>query len=216
MNILVIETSAPQASLCLSNGNDLLFSTCWESERNHDAHLFPALRHALSCLHGRRTDIILVGAGPGSYGGVRVALAAAEGIALVHGARVGALCSWLGLPLPQGPCTVVSDARRNGWTAAAFLDGAAQGSFDVLSAEELLKRLRSNSGPTLSTEKEDCLRQRGIPVDYPGLHATAEGLLRAWLRLGEANRESILALPAAPIYVRPPHITQAKRKPWES
>lgn len=216
MNILVIETSAPVASLCLSKESDLLFSTGWEAERNHDAHLFPALEHALHCLHGESIDVILVGSGPGSYGGVRVALAAAEGIALVHGARVGAICSWLGLPLPQGPCIVTSDARRNGWTVASFLDGIMQGSFDILTKQQLLEHLRKTEGPCLSIEKEAHLREQGVPVDSAGLHAAAEGLLRAWLRLQATERENLLSAPAAPIYVRPPHITQARRKPWES
>lgn len=216
MNILAIETSAPSASLCLGRGSDILFSTSWEAERNHDAHLFPALQRALHCLHDEQVDIVLVGSGPGSYGGVRVALAAAEGIALVHHARVAAICSWLGLGLPAGSCTVISDARRNGWTVASFCGGAQQGPYEVLSTSELLARLQRAEGPCLSVEKAAHLREQGIRVDTSGLHATAEGLLETWMRLGQEDREALLAAPAAPIYVRPPHITQAKRKPWEA
>lgn len=216
MNILAIETSTPSASLCLSRGGDVLFSTVWEAERNHDAHLFPALERALHCLHGERVDTLLVGSGPGSYGGVRVALAAAEGIALVHGARVGALCSWLGLDLPAGPCTVVSDARRNGWTVASLVDGALQGSFRVMTKPELLDLLARAEGPSLSIETAKHLLENGVRVDSPGRNATAEGLLRAWERLDATEREALLAQPAAPIYVRPPHITEARRKPWEA
>lgn len=216
MNILVIETSSPCASLCVAYNGDLLFSSSWEAERNHDAHLFPALQRALRCLHGQNLDIVLVGAGPGSYGGVRVALAAAEGIALVHGAQVAAINSWLGLPLPPGPCTVISDAKRGGWAAATFQDGLMDGTLTILSQPELSSLLENAEGRSLSVEHADHLRRQGIAVDRPGVHATAEALLRAWLRLGESEQRALLETSATPVYVRPPHITQAKRKPWES
>ncbi len=216
MNILVIETSSPSASLCVSRSGELLFSTSWETQRNHDAHLFPALERALRCLPNESLDLVLVGAGPGSYGGVRVALAAAEGIALVHEARVAAVSSWLGLPLPPGPCTVVSDAKRGGWAVASFLEGRMTGPLAILAQSELADRLRRAEGERLSVESAERLQQLGVVVDRPGVHATAEALLLAWSRLDEQERQAILAAPAAPVYVRPPHITQAKRKPWES
>lgn len=216
MNILVIETSSPCASLCVAHNGDLLFSTSWEADRNHDAHLFPALQRALHSLNGHNLNLVLVGAGPGSYGGVRVALAAAEGIALVHGAKIAAINSWLGLPLPPGPCTVISDAKRGGWAAASFQNRCMEGPLAILSQPELASLLEKTEGESLSVEREEHLLRQGVAVGRPGVHATAEALLQAWLHLGESEQLVLLEAPAAPIYVRPPHITQAKRKPWES
>ena len=47
MNLLAIETSVPNASLCLYAGGEIRYRTEWQAERNHDAHLFPALEQAM-------------------------------------------------------------------------------------------------------------------------------------------------------------------------
>ena len=59
MNILAIETSVPHASLCLALGAEIVFATEWEAERNHDAHLFPALEAALDKLAEQQLDYVL-------------------------------------------------------------------------------------------------------------------------------------------------------------
>ena len=95
MNLLAIETSVPTATLCLYREDSGIGArAAWTAERNHDAWLFPALQQAMDELGEDSLDAILIGAGPGSYGGVRVALAAGVGIAAVTGAKLISLCSW--------------------------------------------------------------------------------------------------------------------------
>ncbi len=207
MNTLAIETSHPNASLCLSLGDDIAYSTHWQAERNHDEYLFPALQQAFAALGENALDFILIGAGPGSYGGVRVALAAAVGIAAVKEAKTVAICSWLGLA-PAGT-SVISDARRGGWTLMH-----PNGSIEVLTANELKQQL--NNGLIAATiETEDTMQHHGISVSAYGLQPTAENITRTWLSLSPAQQQKLLQTPPEPIYVRPPHITAAKRKPWE-
>lgn len=206
MNILAIETSVSHASLCLSVHGQTVFCSDWMAERNHDAHLFPALQQALDTLPPEESlDYILVGAGPGSYGGVRVALAAGVGISTVTSARLVAVESWAQLA-GENAC-VVADARRGGWTVRH-----PDGSINVLSTEELL----TLTNPIYTVEKVGVLAARGVnPVARENLVPTAEGLVNTWLNL-DANQRSVLAnKPAEPIYVRPPHITTSTRKPWE-
>lgn len=207
MNILALETSSPFASLCLADGQGVKFSVSWQSERNHDAHLFPALQRAMDMLGDAAPDWILVGAGPGSYGGVRVALAAAVGISVVTGARVVALDSWR--DLATDGAGIISDARRNGWT---YRDAA--GDIRVLTAEEL-QQLVATGVKLYSVETAEHLAAKGIRVEKAGLTPSAEGLVRIWLSSDESARAALAAQPAEPIYVRPPHITESKRKPWE-
>lgn len=205
MNILAIETSVPQASLCLSLGEKLVFATEWESERNHDAHLFPALQGAMDALGNLPLDYILVGSGPGSYGGVRVALAAGVGIATVTGARLVAVESWAQLAEP-GTC-VVADARRGGWTVRQ-----PDGRIEVLSPEQL----QALACPVFSTEARGKLDHLHLSqLQKEELHPTAPGLVSTWLGLSREEQAAAAAKPAEPIYVRPPHITAAVRKPWE-
>ncbi len=217
MNILALETSTPHASLVLESGNVLLFETDWETARNHDTSIFPALRDALNVLgQGVALDLVLVGAGPGSYGGVRVALAAAEGIALVHGARVVALNSWISLAWGEDECCIVSDARRGGWAFGHFRHGMLEDELRVLSRQDVQAALVAYSaGPSLSIESADSLREKGMAVDHAGLSPTASGLVAAWNGLSAARQQELAAKPAGPIYVRPPHITQMGKRPWE-
>ncbi len=207
--ILALECSQPDASLCLTDAaGQLLSAASWHAERNHDAHLFPALQEAMNALVGRPLTHILVGSGPGSYGGVRVALAAAVGIAAVTGARSVAVPSWDSLAAEAGEAVcIISDARRGGWTLRH-----PDGRIEVLSSEEL----RVLSAPLHAIEPAELLAARGICVARGGLKPTAEGLVRSWLGRTPAEQEALAARTPEPIYVRPPHITEAKRKPWET
>lgn len=207
MNILAIETSLPHASLCLCRDGHIVFQTDWIAERNHDGWLFPALQKAMDVLNDSSLDIILVGAGPGSYGGVRVALAAAVGIAQVTGASVAALCSWA--QLAESGAVVVSDARRGGWTMRQD-----NGDIDVVSAE-CLKQQQDEGVRILTIEAPGVMQAKGIRPDAEGLQPTAGGLLQTWLDMSQDEQAAALNAPAEPIYVRPPHITKAIHKPWE-
>lgn len=207
MNILAIETSLPHASLCLYRDGDIVFQTQWITERNHDEWLFPALQKAMDMLNDSALNIILVGAGPGSYGGVRVALAAAVGIAQVTGAAVAALCSWA--QLAEAGAVVVSDARRGGWTMRR-----ANGKIDVVSTEDL-KRLQEEGVRILTIEAHGVMQTKGICPDSEGLQPKAGGLVQTWLDMSPDEQAAALNAPAEPIYVRPPHITKAVHKPWE-
>lgn len=205
-NILAIECSGARASLALHAATSL--SRTWTSLQNHDAFLFPALREALESLGTSPLPLILVGSGPGSYGGVRVALAAAEGIALVRGSHVVAVPSWAQLSAKNG-CSILSDARRGEWTLQR-----ATGEIEVLTSEAV-RQLLAQGEDIRSVEQEERLRRSGIELKHTGLTPTAEGLIAHWLSLPREEQEALSAVPAAPIYVRAPHITIPKRKPWE-
>ncbi len=207
MNILAIECSLPQASLCLFCEGSIIFSASWATERNHDFFLFPALREALDKLEGKSLQTILVGAGPGSYGGVRVALAAAVGISTVTGASTAALCSWE--QFSDESAVMISDARRGGWTVRKH-----DGHIEVVNTDELLAIVQS--GLKLHTiETSDTLAKHGITAEKSGLVPSAEGLIKTWLSMNDTRRAAAINAPAEPIYVRPPHITKALHKPWE-
>ncbi len=210
--ILALECSQPDASLCLADaGGQILCARSWRAERNHDAYLFPALESALAALGEQPLNLILVGAGPGSYGGVRVALAAAVGIATVTGARTVAIGSWDALAADAGGnACIISDARRGGWTLRH-----PHGGIEVLSTEELTA-LQRQGARLFSIEAADALAARGISVELGGLIPRAEGLVQSWLALTPEAQQQLAARAPEPIYVRPPHITEAKRKPWET
>ena len=207
MNLLAIETSVTDATLCLYRDGAFAAESAWHAERNHDAFLFPALQRALDALGDSPLDAVLVGAGPGSYGGVRVALAAGVGISMVRGAGLVAVPSWDQLA-KKGEC-IISDAKRGGWTLRK-----PDGTISVITTEELHTLLEGGT-PVASVETSEALLKRGVDIARCGLVSTAQGLVETWLGMDEAARAALAAKPAEPIYVRPPHITDALRKPWE-
>ena len=214
--LLVLETSCVQSSVAAWSGESLLCQAAWRAERNHSSAIFKAVRQVLDALEGRRLKEIVVGSGPGAYGGIRVALAVADGLSLVHGSRVAAFSSWNGLGLHLGKACVMSDARRGGWTWGRLENGVLTDVPAVLPAEQARASVAECMGkgvPVFSTETADHLAARemsGIVPVYP----SAEALGAVWLSLAEARREELLESPAEPLYVRAPHITRAKRPAW--
>ncbi len=88
---LAIETSTSSGSIALGNDKVVVQSIDLPSGKRHSASLYPALtRLGLPRLRLRR---IIVGIGPGSFSGIRVGIAAAQGIALVQGVPVFGICS---------------------------------------------------------------------------------------------------------------------------
>ena len=214
--LLVLETSCVQSSVAAWSGESLLCQAAWRAERNHSSAIFKAVRQVLDALEGRRLKEIVVGSGPGAYGGIRVALAVADGLSLVHGSRVAAFSSWNGRGLHHGEACVMSDARRGGWTGGRLENGVLTDVPAVLPAEQARVSVAECMGkgvPVFSTETAEHLAARemsGIVPVYP----SAEALGAAWLSLAEARREELLESPAEPLYVRAPHITRAKRPAW--
>ena len=214
--LLVLETSCVQSSVAAWSGESLLCQAAWRAERNHSSTIFKAVRQVLDALEGRRLKEIVVGSGPGAYGGIRVALAVADGLSLVHGSRVAAFSSWNGLGRDHGEACGMSDARRGGWTWGRLENGVLTDVPAVLPAEQARASVAECMGkgvPVFSTETADHLAARemsGIVPVYP----SAEALGAVWLSLAEARREELLESPAEPLYVRAPHITRAKRPAW--
>ena len=214
--LLVLETSCARLSAAAWAGGVLLCRVEWEAERNHTSAIFQAVRKVLDSLEGRRLAEIVVGSGPGSYGGIRVALAVADGLSLVHGSRVAAFSSWNGLVIHAPLACVMSDARRGGWAWARVTAGVLEGSPEVLPGEQTAARVREclKTGiPVYSTEAAGVLAARSMEGVLPVL-PHAEALGSAWMALDVARREELLAAPAEPLYVRAPHITSSKRPAW--
>ena len=73
MTILALETSTSQASLAVWRDGEVVREWSFCSERSHNSLLFAPLREAWAVAE---PDLMVVGTGPGSYAGVRVALVA--------------------------------------------------------------------------------------------------------------------------------------------
>src|SRR5437763_365847 len=92
------------AGACIAQSDEII-------GRGHSERLVPMLDELLA---GRKAEHVLVGVGPGSFTGIRVAIAAAHGLAIGWGAELSGMSS---LALLAG------GERADGQVAAAVLGG---------------------------------------------------------------------------------------------
>ncbi|SHI87962.1 Glycoprotease family protein [Rubritalea squalenifaciens DSM 18772] len=208
--ILSIETSVPQASIALSiDGQDMLCRH-FESHRQQNQLLFPPLVELLDSLpDGCQCDYILVGTGPGSYSGSRIAIAAAQGIAIAHGCPVIGLSSLLATPITADgeAATAVGDARRGSFFTIDIPANSMPGEPKLMDQESFYQTLSKLNTPLFTFEESlDLPDGVAAPTTLP----TADLLITAWNRLPSEERERLIKTPPSPAYLRAPFITKAK------
>jgi tRNA threonylcarbamoyl adenosine modification protein YeaZ len=214
--ILCLETSTPRASIAILRGTNVLFEAAFTSDRSHNATLFEPLEQALKVLpSGEKLGAVVVGTGPGSYSGTRVGIAAAQGVAMIHGCPAVGVSSLSAVPMESAAAAVaIGDARRGSawWTLVE--SGTPVADPQLLPVTELERIL-------IARLEQDCHLFSLEPVDRIGLSGTltgkvstgipdAIGVGRAWQALSAEMRRELEATPVQPVYLRPPHITEAK------
>ncbi len=189
---LAFETSSSVGSIALGNDKVVVQSIEFTAPRRHSASLFPALtRLGLPRLKLRR---IIVGLGPGSFSGIRVSLAAAQGIALAQGVPVVGICSAYSVAAQNKNVTrlgVFADAKRNEAFCTAFVHGELEKETYLIPFSEIEEHA---SKFTLAVSAEPLA---GIPQRA---HPRASDLLA----LPENLPGWITTPPLEPIYLRAP------------
>ncbi len=214
---LVFETSTPFASLALIESGGLSELRSFTSDRSHNAVLFGPLAELL---HGRESaeiERVLVGSGPGSYSGTRVGIAAAQGVAMAAGCPAVAIPSILGVAAAEkgAGCLAIGDARRGSFWTAHIQDHHLAGDPELTDASGLaavVARALAAGIPVFSFENPERFPLapelgREVRHEYP----SADLLWRAWQAAGPAARQRWCDERPQPIYLKPPHITPAKR-----
>jgi len=131
MTILALEFSSPQRSVALARGGDVLSAAAETGGRGTNA--FGLIEEVLAKAGISRSgiDCLAVGLGPGSYAGIRVALAIAQGWQLARGVKLlgigSAPCLAAQAQAEQlfGRVNVVIDAQRGEFYVAGYEISAA-------------------------------------------------------------------------------------------
>lgn len=201
MITLAIDTSTSHGSVALHARNSLAYSHSFKADRSHSQALFESLEKAVEC--SDKIDQIAIGLGPGSYAGVRIAIAAALGLSMTFGAKLVGLSSLSALDVSDSDYMVIGDARRE----AFFFARLAQRQF--------------MDGPELVAEG----RLRELIGQFPHLKVFASATVSAMPTVQVVRPSAaILAQMAAegrgilsrgnlePLYLREPSITQPKAR----
>ena len=194
--ILAIDTSTAACTVALFDAS----GTCVASRdeligRGHSERLAPLLAELLD---GRRAEQILVGVGPGSFTGIRVGIAAAQGLA------IGWDCPVYGL----SSLALIAAAVRQADTAAAAVDG---GHGELFVQQFELPVVRPSSALMNLPPSEAAQAVSAETVAGPGARALVEArgwgeTVEAWPSAANAMRlsEPLRCLPPKPIYARAP------------
>jgi tRNA threonylcarbamoyladenosine biosynthesis protein TsaB len=194
--ILAIDTStaACSAALFASDG------TCLASRdelvgRGHSERLVPMLDEMLA---GRRAEAILVGVGPGSFTGIRVGIAAAQGLAIAWNCELKGMSSL---------ALLAAGAESDGDVAAAMDGGHGE-----LFVQQFAGRTLEARSDLLNLPPSKAAENIGAElVVGPGaialIEARRDGRAAAgWPSARNALRlpEALRSFPPKPIYARAP------------
>ncbi len=114
---VAVETATGMGTVAVARGDRVLAEIALGDQSRHSESVLPALETALSIagLERSRIDEVVVGGGPGSFTGVRVAAATTKGLVAVLERPLLAYSSLLALAagVPwDGPVCALFDARR--------------------------------------------------------------------------------------------------------
>jgi tRNA threonylcarbamoyladenosine biosynthesis protein TsaB len=194
--LLAFDTSSAACTAALFDGSGACIARADEViGRGHAERLVPMIAELMD---GRRADRILVGVGPGSFTGIRVAIAAAHGLAIGWGAQLSGMSSL---------ALLAAGAAGGGQVAAAVTGGHGElfvQQFDGITLEPLSEV--ANAVPSTAAH----LLTAGVVVGS-GARLVVEA--RGW---GEAREQlpsaadalrlpdKLRALDPKPVYARAP------------
>lgn len=208
--ILAIDTSTPQGQVAVWQDGAVRYQRAFSSQRSHNSQLFGPLEEALE-LVGDSLGLIVTGTGPGSYTGVRIGIAAAQGLGWSKGVPVIGLCSLLTPEVEDVPERYVmcGDARRGLFYAVPIQRGAlAVGEIPLMGKEDFL-RFRETHG-----EVPWYTLDAAVPAGLEGVvpvPPSAVGLARLAAGLGAEQVAALAAGALEPVYLSAPFITTPRR-----
>jgi tRNA threonylcarbamoyladenosine biosynthesis protein TsaB len=199
MKILALELSSGQGSVAWLENDGEPFVRIFANDRKHSGLFFENLQ--LCSREFGAPDTIVVGLGPGSYAGVRIAIATAVGLRAASASKLTGISSICGMETLAREYCVIGDARRTSFFFGRVSHGRLLEGPSLHSGAELEMKIMESSAPLYASEP---LPQfPSALLAYPSARRLAEVALN---QAGEiADTRSL-----EPIYLREPHITVPK------
>ena len=202
MKILALELSTARGGLAWLNGDvDLVRE--WPNDRKHSGLFFENLTEMQKQFG--LPEIIIVGLGPGSYAGTRIAISTAIGLQMVANARLIGYPSIGAIETEENEYCVIGDARRNTFFFAPIrINDLVEGP-TLISEAELKEKLDKLEDKMPIFSSEPLPQFKRTAVRYPSALVLA--------RLAQDLDRSFSLPPLEPMYLREPHITRPRSAP---
>jgi tRNA threonylcarbamoyladenosine biosynthesis protein TsaB len=199
MRILALELSTQQGSVAWIENDQAPFVRTFANNRKHSGLFFESLQDCLK--QNGQPDAIVVGLGPGSYAGVRIAIATAVGVRAASTAALVGLPSICAIETEAQDYCVIGDARRDSFFFGRINNGKLTEGPSLHSNEELAARLLEVDLPIFVSESLPLFPRATLA--WP----SAQKLARlVHDQISEITDSQFLE----PIYLREPHITVPK------
>jgi tRNA threonylcarbamoyladenosine biosynthesis protein TsaB len=199
MKILALELSSGQGSIAWLADDRDPFVRIFANDRKHSGLFFENLQ--LCSREFGAPDAIVVGLGPGSHAGVRIAIATAVGLRAASAAKLIGLPSISALEPAAREYCVIGDARRQSFLFARVIDGKIVEGPSLHSAVEAETKISETSLPVYASASLPQFPRAALA--FPSARRLAELALE---QIGEIPDSQSLE----PIYLREPHITVPK------
>jgi tRNA threonylcarbamoyl adenosine modification protein YeaZ len=206
--ILTLDAASSHLSVALlDDGAEPIAADAWESAQRQSAELLPRLLSLISA-SGRRLDetrLVTVGTGPGSFTGLRVAMALAKGLAVSLDCPlvgVPSLTAWLESE-PEAGAAVTRAGAQEGWVLVRGADAPV-----ATDAAGIGAALAGQMAVTPAELAEAFGIERAVP---PARAAETIGSMAA-RRMGHEEPDDLAEL--EPLYMRRPRGLEGTQARW--
>lgn len=229
MRILALETAAKAVSAAITEDGRVLASGFQDTGLTHSRTLMPIVECLLknTDMTIAEIDAVAVSAGPGSFTGVRIGVAAAKGLAFAGDKPCAAVSTLAALArnvsFLDGLVVCAMDARRQQIYNALF---EARGGIltrltpdRAVALSDLAEELRDDLRPKTVLGDGgrlcfDFLEAAGIPCRLAPPHLVKENAVSVALEAEDIARAGglVSAQELAPVYLRPPQAERLRRE----
>ena len=150
MKVLAFDTSSKALSVAILDGKNLLADVTVNIKKNHSITLMPAIDFLMTSVDLQPSDLdrIVVAQGPGSYTGLRVAVATAKTLAYTLNIELVGVSSLYVLAAAadfDGLVVPIMDARRNNVYAGFYKNGQSVKADQHMSFTAVLEAVKAEA-----------------------------------------------------------------------
>jgi tRNA threonylcarbamoyl adenosine modification protein YeaZ len=201
MKILALELSSARGSLAWRDGSNADFERDWQNDRKNSGPFFEYLAEVQKKFG--KPDTIIVGLGPGSYAGTRIAISTAIGLQAASRARLIGFPSICAIDCDAAEYCVIGDARRQTFFFARVRDHNLTEGPTLMPEAELRENLDKVDRKMSIFATENLPQFERAEIRYPSAKVLAQ--------LANDSNRNFSEPPLEPLYLREPHITIPKK-----